>query len=505
MTKRIAFNTLGCKLNQYETDSLASQFFRAGYEVVPYEAEADAYVINTCTVTNKSDRKSRNMVNRATGRAVGTAGAPGAAVDAATRATGAAPATEAAFGRFEQPAENASSATASEAIPPVPASETRPVVVVTGCFVDSNRDYLAGRSDITYVVDNARKNNIFHIVDAHFRGEILDPARLDSDPFGYALAEKGFHTRSMVKIQDGCDNFCTFCIIPYVRGRATSRPLPAVLDNVRRLVDAGTREVVLTGVNMGRYRDGESDFADVVEAVLDLPGDFRVRISSLEPEPSDERFIDLLGHPKMCPHLHLCLQSGSERILLAMRRMYTLAGYLEFVERLRSRYPGFNLTTDVIVGFPGESDADFEETARVCREVAFSHIHTFKYSRREGTRADRMPNQVSEVVKSARSERIREIGSDNKRRYRSTLLGSVQTVLVESVDAEGCGQGYGEHYVPVTVCAAEWQAQSSPRIAENRFCPVRLTALEEGEEPVFRGEPLRFPLAAIPQLAAPAR
>ncbi len=474
MKKKIAFNTLGCKLNQYETDSLASQFHRAGYEVVPYEAEADAYVINTCTVTNKSDRKSRNMVNRATAASPATSGAPAVASSATERAS-------------------------------VLAPEGRPVVVVTGCFVDSNRDYFATRSDITYVVDNARKSSIFHIVDAHFRGEILDPARLEGDRFSYPVAERGFHTRSMVKIQDGCDNFCTFCIIPYVRGRATSRPLPAILDNVRRLVDLGTREVVLTGVNMGRYRDGTSDFADVVESVLELPGDFRVRISSLEPEPSGDRFIDLLGHPKMCPHLHLCLQSGSERVLLAMRRMYTLAGYLEFVERLRGRYPGFNLTTDVIVGFPGESDEDFEETARVCREVAFSHIHTFKYSRREGTRADRMPNQVSEAVKSARSERIREIGSENKRRYRRSLLGSVQTVLVETIDAAGRGRGYGEHYVPVALGAEEGQREAGASIVANRFYPVRLTALEEGEEPVLVGEPLRLPQAALAQIASPAQ
>ncbi len=465
MKKRIAFETLGCKLNQYETDSLASQFFRAGYEVVPYEAEADAYVINTCTVTNKSDRKSRNIVNRATGRA---------------KAAG-----------VVLPAEPASAAGAN-------APEERrgePIVVVTGCFVDSNRGYLAERSDITYVVDNKQKGNIFHIVDAHFRGEILDPERMQTDPFSYPVAERGFHTRSMVKIQDGCNNFCTFCIIPYVRGRATSRPLAAILENVRRLVDLGTREIVLTGVNMGRYRDGESDFAGVVESILDLPGDFRVRISSLEPEPLGDRFVELLGHPKMCPHLHLCLQSGSERILLAMRRMYTLGGYLELVDRLRGSYPAFNLTTDVIVGFPGESDSDFEETARVCREVGFSHIHTFKYSRREGTRADRMPGQLSEAVKSERSERIREISSENKRRYRSALLGTVQTVLVESVDAEGRAHGYGEHYVPIAFGDAE--ARSQGGIMENRFYPVRLTALDEGEEPLLRGVPLRIPAAMV--------
>ncbi len=430
--RRVAFETLGCKLNQYETDSIATDFHKAGYEIVPYEGAADAYVVNTCTVTNKSDRKSRNLINRATNR-----------------------------------------------------REDDAVVVVTGCFVDSSRDYLEARDDVTYVVDNRRKSRIFHIVDAHFKGEILDPKQIEGDLFAFETAEKGFHTRSMVKIQDGCDNFCTFCIIPFVRGRATSRPLEAILENCRRLVELGSKEIVLTGVNMGRYRDGENDFTSVIAAVLDLPGDFRLRISSLEPEGLDERFVELLDHPKMCPHLHLCLQSGSDRILLQMRRVYRLEDYLDIVRRIRERHPDFNFTTDIIVGFPGETEEDFSESCRVSEEVGFAHIHTFKYSRRDGTRAERMPDQVSEREKSERSERIRTISEANKRRYRESMVGRTERVLVERIDEKGVATGYGEHYVPIA-----FEAALAPGCAENSFVEVEIHSIDEGADPLLRGRPV---------------
>lgn len=450
---RIAFDTLGCKLNQFETDALATQFRTNGYEVVPYGSEADAYVVNTCTVTNKSDRKSRNVINR-----------------------------------VARPRDAARNEAADRE-----AAGGRPIVVVTGCFVDSNRSYLETRHDITYVVDNRRKSRIFDIVDAHFRGEIMSAdslARLEGSPFGYSLADRSFHTRSMVKIQDGCDNFCTFCIIPFVRGRAVSRPLPEILDNVRRLVVSGSREIVLTGVNMGRYKRDEVDFTGVVRKILELPLEFRLRISSIEPEGLGEPFIDLLAHPKMCPHLHLCLQSGADRILLQMRRMYSLAYYRWLVGNIRERYPLFNLTTDIIVGFPGESEADFGETCRVCREVGFSHIHTFKYSVRSGTRAERMSGQISEEVKSERSEIVREISEENKRRYRTGLIGRVERVLVERAERAPAGRarvaGLSEHYVPVS---AEIEVDE-PAI-ENRFIDVEITGIENGNDPSLLGRVVR--------------
>ncbi|WP_455383267.1 tRNA (N(6)-L-threonylcarbamoyladenosine(37)-C(2))-methylthiotransferase MtaB [Salinispira pacifica] len=444
--RRIAFQTLGCKLNQYETDSLASRFVRAGYRVVPFGSPADACVVNTCTVTNRSDRKSRNTINRAL-----RGGLP--------------------EGRS------------------VPGETGEPLVVVTGCFVGTHRDELESMG-LNYVVENDQKSHIFELVDAHFRGEMEHPVEMGRDLFDFPVAEQIFHTRSMVKIQDGCDNFCTFCIIPYVRGRAASRPVQQILDNVRETVEAGSREVVITGVNLSRYRDGETGFSSLLEQILEVPGDFRVRISSMEPDSLDERFLDILGHPKMCPHLHLCLQSGSERVLLQMRRQYTYREYRRITDSIRARYPDFNLTTDVIVGFPGESEEDFAQTERACREIGFSHIHTFPYSRRTGTRAERMDGHLSEQVKKERSARIRAISDLNKRRYREQFVGRSQRLLVERVGARGAeGSGYGEHYVPVEL--------RMPQVRHNEFYDVTLTALTDGEDPTLIALPAATPAVAL--------
>ena len=432
--RTVAFHTLGCRLNAAETEALATDFASAGWRVGGFDEPADAYVINTCTVTGQADRKSRNIISQA----VRSARLPARGGD----------------GRDA-------------------------VVVATGCLVESAREELEARGDITYVVDNRRKVKIRELVDAHFRGEIVAPSSLPAELFSFPAAGGVTRTRAAVKIQDGCDNFCSFCIIPFVRGRAASRPADRVIDEVRELAERGAREIVVTGVNMGRYSDDGTDLSALLERVLAVPGDFRVRISSLEPEPLDDRFVDLLAHPKMCPHLHLCLQSGSDRVLLAMRRTYRLADYLALVERLRGLDPLINLTTDVIVGFPGETDEDFEASCRAAREIGFGHIHTFKYSRREGTRAARMGGQVSERVKNERSEAIRAISVEGKRLYRERLVGRVERVLVEKTGAQA--RGYGEHYVPVSF--------SLPGARRNEVHEVRLTALGSGEDPVLQGEP----------------
>ncbi len=452
---RIGFHTLGCKLNQYETDSLASQFVRGGYSVVPFHEPADAYVINTCTVTNKSDRKSRNTINRALRSSL-------------PKAAGALDGTQIGTG-------SADDRTGSRSV-------GEPLVVVTGCFVGTHRDELESMG-LNYVVDNERKAHIFEMVDAHFRGEMHHPAEMARDLFSFPVAEQIFHTRSMVKIQDGCDNFCTFCIIPFVRGRAASRPAPEILANVEATVAAGSREVVITGVNLSRYSDGATGFGSLLEKILELPGDFRVRISSMEPDSLDDRFLDVLSHPKMCPHLHLCLQSGSERVLLQMRRQYTYREYRKIVDAIRTRQPDFNLTTDVIVGFPGETEADFADTENACRDIGFSHIHTFPYSRRSGTRADRMEGQISESEKKERSARIRQISEENKRSYRQRFVGREQRVLVERAGTRtAIGSGYGEHYLPVEF--------HLPQVLHNEFYRVRLTALREGDDPALVGLPI---------------
>jgi threonylcarbamoyladenosine tRNA methylthiotransferase MtaB len=424
MSRAIAFKTLGCRLNQYETDALASEFARAGYRVTPFEETADAYVINTCTVTGISDQKSRQMLNQAARR------------------------------------------------------NPDAVIVVTGCMATRDRDEMEGRSNITYVVDNTRKRSLFALVDGHFRGELLHPRQLPQSLFGYETGAPTVHTRCMLKIQDGCDNFCTFCIIPMVRGRARSRPPAEVLDEARRSLDLGYRELVLTGVNIGRYRDGAAGLDGLLAALLDLPGDFRVRASSMEPDGIDDRFFDLLAHPRMTPHLHLCLQSGSDAILRRMRRMYTVSQYRAMIDAARARSPRCNLTTDVLVGFPGETGEDFDATVDMVREVGFSHVHTFRYSRRPGTRAARMVGHVSEEEKSRRAAVIREHAATNRARYLASLFGSGQRLLVEASDGESAW-GYGEHYVPIAVPAA---------CAEpNRFYDVEITGVAPGAPSRLRG------------------
>ena len=429
--RTVAFHTLGCRLNAAETEALATDFASAGWRVGGFDEPADAYVINTCTVTGQADRKSRNIVSQA----VRSAGRGDTARGA--------------------------------------------VVVATGCFVERARAELEARGDVTYVVDNGRKARIFELVDAHFRGEIVAPSSLPAELFSFRAAGGVTRTRAAVKIQDGCDNFCSFCIIPFVRGRAASRPADRVIDEVRELAERGAREIVITGVNMGRYSDDGTGLSALLERVLAVPGDFRVRISSLEPEPLDDLFVDLLAHPKMCPHLHLCLQSGSDRVLLAMRRTYRLADYLALVERLRSLDPLINLTTDLIVGFPGETDEDFEASCCAAREIGFGHIHTFKYSRRDGTRAARMGGQVSERVKNERSEAIRAISVEGKRLYRERLVGRVERVLVEKTGAEA--RGYGEHYVPVSF--------SLSGARRNELRAVAVTGIGPGDDPVLVGAP----------------
>jgi threonylcarbamoyladenosine tRNA methylthiotransferase MtaB len=426
MTHKIAFKTLGCRLNQFETDALAAQFRRHDYEVVDYAEAADIYIVNTCTVTNQGDTKSKKAINQV------------------TKKTG------------------------------------EPVVVVTGCMVNGQKEKLQQLNGVTYFVENAQKTSIFQLVEAHFHGETVSPDNFSKDLFGFEAADETFHTRSFIKIQDGCDNFCTYCIVPRVRGRAVSRAVSDIHENIRTVIGFGYKEIVLTGVNIGRYEHEGINFESLVEQILELPGDFRIRISSIEPEGFGDKLFDLFSHPKMTPHLHLCLQSGSDRILLLMRRFYNLTTFMSLVEKIRSRYPDFNLTTDLIVGFPGETEEDFQLSCDVARKIGFSHIHTFKYSTRSGTRAERMAEQVPESVKQERSLVIRNISEENRRNYRQAMLGKEQVVLVEKYNPKtGLAKGYGEHYIPV-----EFKSETNPH---NQFVTVKLESLGPGNDPVVKG------------------
>ena len=438
---RVAFQTLGCKLNQYETDAIATAARALGFEIVEFAPGADAYVVNSCTVTAKADRKSRNTLGRAL--------------------------------RFLPHAERSA----------------RPgAVFLTGCFVDSHPELEFDERTI-YLVDNAHKNTIPQLLEAHFNGETVDPAALPPDVFDFATPGREFHTRTNLKVQDGCDNFCSFCIIPFVRGRARSRPVDAVLRQARDAVSGGSRELVLTGVNMSRYHDAGHDFVDLIGAILEEDGEFRLRISSLEPDGLDERFAALFRHPKMTPHLHLCLQSGSDRTLLAMRRMYTVAGYRSVVRRVRSLDPLFNLTTDSIVGHPTERTGDHDATLRAIEEFGFGHVHVFPYSLRRGTRAERMPGQLSRAEITARQAEVQRAAERSKRAYRSRLVGLRHRVLVERAERRPDGtfqaRGLSQYYVPLRFAAAG-------AVRPNTFVEVVAESLADGTDPDLIGRALPF-------------
>jgi len=392
---KIAFKTLGCRVNLYETDALASQFKAAGYEVVESEDDADIYIVNTCTVTNQSDQKCRQALNQ------------------------------------------------------IRRSHPTAVIAATGCMVNHRKQEMLDSGVIDFAIDNERKYALFSIIDSHVKGEPVDPEGFDKDLFCYSPAFDTFHTRSLIKIHDGCNNFCSYCIIPNVRGRATSRCDKEIYENIRQVVDHGFKEIVLTGVNMGRYHYNDVDFEQLIEGILKIDGDFRVRISSIEPDNFSDRFLSLFENPKLAPHMHICLQSGAENTLREMHRHYTAAQFKEMCDRIKAAVPDFNITTDVIAGFPGETENDFAESAELCRNIGFSHIHTFKYSVRTGTKAAAMPNQILEAVKTERSAVIRQISAENKLKYFNQMLGKPQKMLIERIMTDGTARGYGENYIPL--------------------------------------------------------
>ena len=392
---KIAFKTLGCRVNLYETDALASRFKAAGYEIVETSDNADVFVVNTCTVTNQSDQKCRQALHQI---------------------------------RRRHPDS---------------------LIVATGCMVNHRKNELLENKTVDYAIDNERKYALFRIIDNHFKGEQVDPEGLDIDLFGYQPAFDTFHTRSLIKIHDGCNNFCSYCLIPMVRGRATSRCDKDIYDNIREVVDHGFKEIVLTGVNMGRYQYQDVNFESLVENILKIDGDFRLRISSIEPDNFSDKFLRLFENEKLAPHMHICLQSGAENTLRAMRRHYTAAEFRNMCNRIKTAIPDFNITTDLIVGFPGETENDFLESAAMCKEIGFSHIHTFKYSIRNGTKAATMPDQVPEKTKTERSAVIRDISAENKKRYFEQMQGKKQKMLIERINSDGMAQGYGENYIPM--------------------------------------------------------
>ena len=414
--KTISFKTLGCRLNLYETDALASKFREKGF-VTDGDFEnsnAEIFVINTCTITNQSDKKSREYINRAIRKGS--------------------------------------------------------LVIVTGCMAEQYaQKYFSDKTNVI-VVDNKHKNRIFDIVEAHLSGEFSDVEKFDGDVFGFEAAKETFHTRSIVKIQDGCNNFCSYCIVPYVRGRAVSRPAEDILNNIKTELEYGFKEIVLTGVNISKYNFNGIGFEDLIKQILEIDKDFRLRIASIEPDDFSDGFIELFKNQKLTPHIHLCLQSGSNDVLKRMHRHYTKEEFLEIVEKFRKIIPDFNFTTDIIVGLPGETDENFADTLEVAKKIGFGHVHAFKYSRRSGTKADAMDCQIDEKIKNKRSKILRELSDKLSLDYLQSMVGKRQKLLTETIENDGFIYGYGENYVRIKM--------KNDNACPNNFYDVEIVGLD---------------------------
>lgn len=402
--KKAAFYTLGCKVNQYETEAMAEAFEKAGYAVVDFEEAADVYVINTCTVTGLSSRKSRQAIRRA-----------------------------------KQRNRNA-------------------VVVAVGCYPQTAKEEVESMSEVDIIVGTAERRRLPEYVEEFLNGG----GRITA--VGNIMKEYSFEdlsiekyksrTRAIMKVQDGCSQFCSYCIIPYARGPIRSRPAEEVLGEVRRLVEAGFREVVLTGIHIASYGLdlGQIRLPDLIRMVHDVDGIERIRLGSLEPTMITEGFVaEAARLEKLCPHYHISLQSGCDETLKRMNRKYTTAEYAKAVDLLRDKIPDVSVTTDVMVGFPGETDEEFETTYRFLEKIRFAKMHVFKYSPRKGTPAARRSDQVDGRVKEERSERLIELSDRCQLEYNSSFLGRVMPVLYEQEDRDRKGwyEGLTPNYIRV--------------------------------------------------------
>ena len=404
---KAALHNLGCKVNAYETEAMQQILEEAGYEIVPFSEYADVYVINTCSVTNMADRKSRQMLHRA---------------------------------KKQNPDA---------------------IVVGAGCYVQTKEAQALVDESIDIVIGNNKKHELVPLLreyEASHR-KMACVADINHEKQTYeelSLSRTAEHTRAFIKVQDGCNQFCTYCIIPFARGRVRSRELPDVLQEIRTLAKSGYREVVLTGIHLSSYGvDNGESLLHLIEAVHELEGIERIRLGSLEPRIVTDAFAKRLSElPKICPHFHLSLQSGCDTVLSRMNRRYDTAGYEAGCALLRRYFEHPAITTDVIVGFPGETDEEFETTERYLERIHFYEMHIFQYSKREGTKAAAMPDQVPEAVKKERSEKLLALGHRMSEEFRRYYLGRQVTALLEEeflYDGKRYYTGYTKEYVKVAV------------------------------------------------------
>lgn len=438
MNKKAAFLTLGCKVNSYETEAIRGMFQIAGYEVVDFKELADIYVVNTCTVTNMADRKSRQMLHQAKKR------------------------------------------------------NPNAIIVAVGCYVQAAEESLLRDNSVDLVVGNNRKSEIINLIETYnlnnikknkdnnkdYDNEINENEDLSSDIDNYMVvdigAEKDYEelslastmekTRAFIKIQDGCNRFCSYCIIPYVRGRVRSRNENEIIEEITKLAEAGYKEFVLTGIHISSYgtdKQGVNNMplASLIKDISRIPGIERIRLGSLEPGIITEEFVqEIIQVKQFCPHFHLSLQSGSNTVLQRMNRKYSAEEYEEKVKLLRKYFDKPAFTTDIIVGFPGESQEEFEETLDYVKKIGFSDIHVFKYSKRAGTKAAKMGDQIQEEIKHSRSNELIAIAKQMSEDYKVLFLGTIENMLVEEeIMVEGTRYqiGHNERYLKLAILALE--------------------------------------------------
>ncbi|MCL0100805.1 tRNA (N(6)-L-threonylcarbamoyladenosine(37)-C(2))-methylthiotransferase MtaB [Peptococcaceae bacterium] len=427
--KKAAVYTLGCKLNQAESAAIADGLKKIGYEIVDFNDLADVYVINTCTVTHTSDSKSRQAIRRAVKK-------------------------------------NPSA-----------------LVVITGCYAQMKPDELAKIDGVNLVVSNFEKQNIPKLLNnEEFIKRISSAVEIihksEPDSFVEMPVTDYDRTRAFIKIQEGCNNYCSYCIIPYARGKPRSCKPERVISEIKKLILSGYSEIVLTGIHIGAYGldlKNRIDLTKLVSEIVSLPGCFRIRLSSIEPKDITLKLIDIIeSSGKICKHLHIPLQSGDDSILKAMRRDYDTAYYAELINYIRSRMSDIAITTDVMVGFPGEDEDAFKNTYNFCKKINFAAMHVFKYSVRHSTIAANFPNQVSSKEKEHRSRKLIALSQDMAKSYAAGFRGKTLEVLVERfLESEGCAEGISDNYLRVVFSDQEGKEIDKGSLVDVKISDVR--------------------------------
>ena len=424
--KKVAFCTLGCKVNQYETNAMEQKFIQAGYQIKNFNEKADIYIINTCTVTNMSDKKSRQMIRKA-----------------------------------KQLNGNA-------------------IVVAVGCYVQTAKEQLENIKELDLILGNNEKKDIVKYIEKYRKGEkqrkYNDVLHQDEyDEYGFVTHIE--QTRAIVKVQDGCDRFCSYCAIPYARGKVRSRKIENIVAEITKLAEEGIKEVVITGIHIASYgKDLKEDIGliDVLEKINEINGIQRIRLGSLEPMLINESFLKRLAKlEKICHHFHLSLQSGCDETLKRMNRRYTTEEFRNVVRLLRNTYDDVILTTDIIVGFPGETENEFERTYEFLKEINFYKMHVFKYSRRDGTKAATMPNQIAPNIQEERSKKLISLSNKNQQIYNESYVGKTVQVLFEEA-SKGYIKGHTQNYLVVNI-------KEDIEKFHNQIVPVKITSIL-GEE-----------------------